>query len=47
MVAITLTIIPKIPAILYPTTIAPFTAIAPGADCAMATKSNISSRLIQ
>ena len=42
IVPITQTIIPKIPAILYPKTIAPLTAIAPGALCAIATKSNIS-----
>ena len=39
--------IPSNPAILYPTTIAPLTAIGPGALCAIATKSNISSSSIQ
>ena len=39
--------IPAIPASLYPITIAPFTAIAPGADCAIATRSSISSSSIQ
>ena len=39
--------IPSSPAILYPTTIAPLTAIGPGALCAIATKSNISSSSIQ
>ena len=47
IVAIIATSAPEIPASLYPTTIAPFTAIAPGADCAMAIKSSISSSSIQ
>ena len=46
-VATIATTTPKIPAILYPTTMAQFTAIAPGADCAIATKSSISSFSIQ
>ena len=41
------TIAPLIPANLKPTTIAPFTAIAPGADWAMAIKSSISFSSIQ
>ena len=47
IVAIIATSAPEIPASLYPTTIALFTAIAPGADCAMAIKSSISSSSIQ
>lgn len=46
-VPIIATIVPNIPANLYPTTIAPFTAIAPGDDCAIATKSSISFSSIQ
>ena len=38
---------PGIPPSLYPTTIAPLTAIAPGEDWAMATRSSISSSSIQ
>ncbi|MPN33501.1 hypothetical protein SDC9_180989 [bioreactor metagenome] len=38
---------PGIPPNLNPTTIAPFIAIGPGADCAIAAKSNISSSSIQ
>ena len=47
IVAITETSTPSMPANLYPTTMAPFTAIAPGADCAIAIRSNISSSSIQ
>ena len=46
-VAITATPAPRRPASLKPTTMAPFTAMAPGADCAMATRSSISSSSIQ
>ena len=38
---------PVIPASLYPTTIDPFIAIAPGEDCAIATRSSISFSSIQ
>ena len=38
---------PGIPASLYPTTMAPLTAIAPGEDWAIATRSSISSSSIQ
>ena len=38
---------PRIPASLYPTTMAPLTAIAPGEDCAIATRSSISFSSIQ
>ena len=41
------TSIPGMPASLYPTIIAPFTAIAPGEDWAIATRSSISSSSIQ
>ena len=47
IVAIIAVIAPNTPASLYPTTIAPFTAIGPGADCAIAIKSNISFSSIQ
>ena len=47
IVAITLTITPNKPHNLYPITIAPLTAMGPGADCATATKSNISFSSIQ
>ena len=38
---------PGIQASLYPTATAPLTATAPGADCAMATRSSISFSSIQ
>lgn len=41
------TSVPGIPASLYPTTMAPLTAIAPGEDWAIATRSSISSSPIQ
>ena len=37
----------NVSASLYPTTIAPFTAIGPGDDCAIATRSSISFSSIQ
>ena len=39
--------VPAIPASLYPTTMAPLTAMAPGEDWAIATRSSISSFSIQ
>ena len=47
MVAIMAVTAPKTPASLKPTTIAPLTAMAPGADWAMAMRSSISSSWIQ
>ena len=47
IVPIIATSVPVRPASLYPTTIAPFTAIGPGADCAIATRSSISFSSIQ